>query len=233
MRLALQPSSAAGVPRYAYFLCQLPLNNVVVVVVPLPAAEAPARQLDQGQAEEAPEGQQRPQGAAHGLRALHERPAGAAAGGPARRALPGDHPHAGQRVEQAAPRGQAGQWGGGRGSGGGREEAMRGDDSAATTKEAKHNKTNNEIKKKSPNLLAFFVYVVVFSTRGNRVWQSLCSVSRQIFGSFLYATAQGLASGGAASEEPRRHLSVPQEDRLLFVFFVSTPICVARSVLAQ
>jgi len=72
-------------------------------------AEAPAWQLDQGEEEEeADEGLQRTQSPPDGLRPLHERPAGAAAGGASRRALPRDHQDAGQRVEQAAPRGQAG-----------------------------------------------------------------------------------------------------------------------------
>lgn len=72
--------------------------------------EAPAWQLDQREEEEeADEGQQRSQGAAHRLRALYERPAGAATGRAARRALSRDHQDVGQRVEQAGRRGEAGE----------------------------------------------------------------------------------------------------------------------------
>lgn len=75
------------------------------------STEAQAWQLDQREEEEeADEGQQRPQGPPHGLRPLYERQAGAAAGGAAGRALPRDNQDAGQRVEQAAPRGEASQW---------------------------------------------------------------------------------------------------------------------------
>lgn len=70
-------------------------------------------QLDQGEEEEeANEGQQRTQGSPNGLRALHERQTGAATGRASRRALSRDYKDAGQRVEQAAPWGEAGQqWG--------------------------------------------------------------------------------------------------------------------------
>lgn len=73
-------------------------------------AETPTWQLDQGEEEEeANEGQQRSQGPPDGLRSLHERQTGAATGRASRRALSRDYKDAGQRVEQAAPRGEAGQ----------------------------------------------------------------------------------------------------------------------------
>lgn len=86
--------------------CYLKLSKAVFVVF----AEAQTWQLDQGEEEEeANEGQQRTQGPADGLRPLHERQAGAAPRRAPRRALSRDHKDAGQRVEQAASRGEAGQ----------------------------------------------------------------------------------------------------------------------------
>ncbi len=73
-------------------------------------AEASTWQLDQGEEEEeANEGQQCTQGPPNRLRSLHERQTGAATGRASRRALSRDYKDAGQRVEQAAPRGEAGQ----------------------------------------------------------------------------------------------------------------------------
>lgn len=75
------------------------------------STEAQAWQLDQGEEEEeANEGQQRPQSSPHRLRPLYERQAGTASGWATRRALPRDNEDAGQRVEQASPRGEASQW---------------------------------------------------------------------------------------------------------------------------
>lgn len=72
--------------------------------------ETQTRQLDQGEEEEeANERQQRTEGSPHRLRPIYERQAGAAAGRATRRALPRDNQDAGQRVEQATPRGEASQ----------------------------------------------------------------------------------------------------------------------------
>lgn len=75
------------------------------------STEAQAWQLDQREEEEeAYEGQQRTQSSPHGLRPLYEWPAGTAAGWATRCALPRDNEDARQRVEQAAPGGEASQW---------------------------------------------------------------------------------------------------------------------------
>lgn len=75
------------------------------------STEAQAWQLDQGEEEEeANEGQQRTQSSPHRLRPLYEWPAGTATGWATRCALPRDNEDARQRVEQAAPGGEASQW---------------------------------------------------------------------------------------------------------------------------
>lgn len=87
--------------------CYLNFQNVSVFVI---FSEASTWQLAQGEEEEeANEGQQRTQSPPNGLRSLHERQTGAATGRASRRSLPRDYEDAGQRVEQAAPGGEAGQ----------------------------------------------------------------------------------------------------------------------------
>lgn len=67
-------------------------------------------QLDQREEEEeANERQQCTQSPPHWLRSFHEWQAGAAPGRASGRALPRDHQDVGQRVEQTAPRGEAGE----------------------------------------------------------------------------------------------------------------------------
>lgn len=89
--------------------CYLDLQNISFFFLII-FAEAPTWQLDQGEEEEeANEGQQCTQGPPNGLRSLHERQTGAVTGRASRRALSRDYKDAGQRVEQAAPRGEAGQ----------------------------------------------------------------------------------------------------------------------------
>lgn len=88
--------------------CYMNLQNISAFAI---FAEAPSWQLDQGEEEEeANEGQQCTQSPPNRLRSLHERQAGAATGRTSRRALSRDNKDVGQRVEQTAPWGEAGQW---------------------------------------------------------------------------------------------------------------------------
>lgn len=91
-------------PRGGYF------HSVWIALCCHPAAaENQARGLGQGEEEEeAPQGQQCPQVPPDWVRAVHERAPGAAASQEARGAFPWDHQDAGQRVEQAASRGETG-----------------------------------------------------------------------------------------------------------------------------